>query len=101
MNTIISNSVNLTIIVFLGANLCLETVLGGARLWWACSHHILEVVVDAAVKVKLGLSSGPTDKIFGRFRNWWGNQSDKDIDEIKKNAATRQIDFIYSTLHSI
>ena len=54
-----------------GACILLEQKLDKDMLWFACRHHILEIVLQAVVLDCLGPSKGPEITIFNRFKNTW------------------------------
>jgi hypothetical protein len=72
-----------------GTNAYLKTYLEKALLWLECLHHILELIAAAAVALKLGPSSGPKDKVFGRFEQWFNSLTEEEIEEIVAEAASR------------
>jgi len=45
--------------------------MGKDLLWFACRHHILEIVLEAVVLHALGPSKGPDILIFKRFQSQW------------------------------
>jgi hypothetical protein len=57
----------------LGACTILQQKLGRPLLHFACRHHILELVVEAAFKPFLGPSKGPEIAIFKRFQSNWNS----------------------------
>ena len=54
-----------------GACILLEQKLDKDMLWFACRHHILEIVLQAVVLDCLGPSKGPEITIFNWFKNTW------------------------------
>ena len=54
-----------------GACILLEQKLDKDMLWCACRHHILEIMLEAAVILALGTSKGPDILIFKRFQTNW------------------------------
>ena len=50
-----------------GANVCLQVYLDKHLLLLACLHHILEIIMGAAITLKLGPISGPREKYFTKF----------------------------------
>ena len=54
-----------------GACILLEQKMGKDLLWFACRHHILEIVLEAVVLHALGPSKGPDILIFKRFQSQW------------------------------
>ncbi|CAH0560567.1 unnamed protein product [Brassicogethes aeneus] len=56
-----------------GACTGLQLLLGRQLLYFACRHHIFEIVLEAAFSSCFGSSSGPEPSIFIRFKNAWSN----------------------------
>ncbi|GBP08757.1 hypothetical protein EVAR_69905_1 [Eumeta japonica] len=56
-----------------GACILMEQKMEKDMLWLACCHHILEIVLEAAVSTALGPSSGPDILFFKIFKNYWSN----------------------------
>ena len=54
-----------------GACILLEQKLDKDLLWFACRHHMLEIVLEAVVTLSLGPSKGPDIMIFKRFQANW------------------------------
>jgi len=54
-----------------GACILLEQKMGKDLLWFACRHHILEIVLEAVVLHALGPSKGPDILIFKQFQSQW------------------------------
>ena len=57
-------------------------------LWWACLHHVLEILLQAAMAEKLGPSSGPTEKYFERFQTYFNSLSMDDREGIRLGASS-------------
>lgn len=55
-----------------GACVFIEQKLGRDLLHFACRHHIMELVLAAAFKACMGVSSGPDILLFKRFQAYWG-----------------------------
>ena len=55
----------------LGACTILQQKLGRPLLHFACRHHILELVAEAAFTTCFGPSAGPDIAIFKRFQSGW------------------------------
>ena len=53
-----------------GANVNLEVLLDKPLLWLACFHHIMELIMIAAVRRKLGPTCGPNDSFFPNLSNF-------------------------------
>jgi len=62
-----------------GASTLLEQKLNRDIIYFACRHHVSELIIQAAFnEAKLYVSSGPIIPIFKRFQNAW-----KEIDKTK------------------
>jgi len=61
-----------------GACLLLEQKLRRDILYLPCRHHIHEVVLKNAFKIKIDISFAP-EPIFKRFQNAWSNINVKNI----------------------
>ena len=57
-------------------------------LWWACLHHILEILLQTAMTEKLGPSSGPTEKYFERFQTYFNSLSTDEREGIRLGASS-------------
>jgi len=53
-----------------GACILLQQKLDKDLLWFACRHHILEIILEAVVHC-LGPAKGPEIMLFSRFRSNW------------------------------
>ena len=71
-----------------GALVLIQQHLGIPLLWWACLHHVLEILLQAAMTEKLGPSSGPTEKYFERFQTYFNSLSTDDREAIRKEASS-------------
>ena len=60
-----------------GANVCLQVYLNKPLLWLACLHHILEIIMGAAIALKLGPTSGPREKYFTKFEKYFNNLTEE------------------------
>src|SRR6218665_2909630 len=60
-----------------GDCILLEQKLKRDLLYLACRHHIMELILAAAFKAVMGVTSGPTVPLFKRFQTGWDsiNQS--------------------------
>jgi trans-2-enoyl-CoA reductase len=67
----------------------LESFLEKALLWFPCLHHILELEFEAATKDKLGPTSGPKEKYFSRFEEYFNKLSEAEKEDILKDAADK------------
>ena len=63
--------------------------MGRVVLWNACLHHILDLLVEAAVVEKLGPTSGPTEKYFSRFEAYFNSLTKEEKVEISAEGPTR------------
>ena len=72
-----------------GCNVRLERKLGRAVLWNACLHHVLDLLMEAAVVEKLGPTTGPREKTFPTFETFFNSLSEEEKAEIKAEAADR------------
>ncbi|KAG0724984.1 hypothetical protein GWK47_004858 [Chionoecetes opilio] len=54
-----------------GACIRIEQELGRSLLWFACRHHVHEVILKDVFEASLGSSSGPDIGIFKRLRDRW------------------------------
>ncbi|KAG0716953.1 hypothetical protein GWK47_008430 [Chionoecetes opilio] len=54
-----------------GACVLLERKLSRGMLYFACRHHILEVIMGAVFRACAGPSSGPDIQVFRRFQRQW------------------------------
>jgi hypothetical protein len=64
-----------------GACILLEQKTEKDVLWLACRHHIMDIMLGAAVLHALGPSTGPEILIFKRLKNAW-----KTIEQILKGC---------------
>lgn len=78
-----------------GACILLEQLLGRPLLHFGCRHHILELVLAAAVGVCLGPFTSPEIPMFQRFRGQWSS-----IDKEKFEVASTD-EFVMSELHNV
>ena len=56
-----------------GACRRLENLLRRNLLYFACRHHILELVIGEVFNVLFGAHKGPNILLFQRFRTFWPN----------------------------
>ena len=56
-----------------GACMIFEQLLGRNVLHLACRHHIHEIMLEEALSVTMGPSSGPDILLFKRFKTFWPN----------------------------
>lgn len=54
-----------------GACVLLEQTLNKDLLYYPCRHHIFEILLRSVFDAKISISSGPSVKIFHRFRDTW------------------------------
>ena len=57
--------------------------------WNACFHHVLELLIEAAIVQKLGPTSGPTEKYFLRFQTYFNDLSKEQKEVIAEEAKGR------------
>ena len=57
-------------------------------LWWACLHHVLEILLQTAMTEKLGPTTGPTEKYFDRFQSYFNSLSTEEFEEIRLGASS-------------
>jgi hypothetical protein len=55
----------------IGACVLIEQKMDNDMLWFACRHHILDIMLEAVVSLSLSVSSGPDIQIFKRFKANW------------------------------
>ena len=63
--------------VHAGAVTLVEQHLGRAVMWAACQRHVHELHIKHAAEYVFGPSTGPSDKMFKKFRENWGDIKDK------------------------
>ena len=73
----------------LGANVFIEADLGSPMLWMACLHHVMELLLGAAMTEKLGPTSGPCEKYFMRFEVYFNALTKEEAEEIRLGASQR------------
>ena len=56
-----------------GACVLLENKLDKKLLWFACRHHVHEVLCGDVFKAVFGPTSGPNVLLFRRFQDYWPN----------------------------
>ena len=61
-----------------GANVCLQVYLDKPLLWLASLHHILEIIMGAAITLKLGPTSDPREKGFTKFEKHFNNLTEEE-----------------------
>ena len=57
-------------------------------LWFACLHHVLDLILEAAITEKLGPTSGPTETYFTRFKEHFNSMTAAEKSMIAANAAS-------------
>ena len=72
-----------------GANVFLEADLETPVFWFACLHHVMELLLGAAMTEKLGPTSGPREKYFVRFESFFNSLSKEEVEEIRRQAPSR------------
>ena len=65
-----------------GAVAFMEADLGSPMMWLACLHHVLELLLEKAIAVKLGPSSGPREKYFARFESFFNSMNNEEKEKI-------------------
>ncbi|KAL4721447.1 hypothetical protein ACJJTC_007164 [Scirpophaga incertulas] len=55
-------------------------------LWFACRHHIMEIMLSGVVDQSLAPSSGPDIQLFKRFKNSWDSIDQSDFKTITDDA---------------
>lgn len=70
-----------------GANVFIEGDLERQLLWLACLHHVLDLIIEASVVVKLGATSGPREKYFARFETYYNSLSPEEKTKIIADAT--------------
>ena len=78
-----------------GACILLEQKFDKDLLWFACRHHILEIVLEATVTLSLGPSKGPDFMIFKRFQSSW------EIIDRSNFQASSSNDIVHSAVSSV
>ena len=63
--------------VHAGAVTLIEQYLGRAVMWSACQRHIHELHIKHAAEYVFGPTTGPTDQMFKKFRENWGELKDR------------------------
>jgi hypothetical protein len=70
----------------------LEQRLQKSILFLACRHHVLEIILQAAVsEARLHVSSGPDIAIFKRFKNSWREMNSENLSLWNTNAHFAKI----------
>ena len=72
----------------------IEQEVGRPLLWLACLHHVMELLLHAAVVEKLGPTSGPSEKYFTRFQTYYNALSDEEKEKIKGEALQQAINLL-------
>ena len=80
--------------IHVGACTLIEKLLQKELLYLACRHHIHEIIVSGVFKCCFGLTSGPDNLIFKRFKEHWNfiNQEEYQSlsdDVLKDDFATK------------
>ena len=52
-------------------------------------HHVLELLLQAAMEQKMGPTSGPREKYFTRFEEYFNSLSEEEVEEIRVDAPSR------------
>ena len=60
-------------------------------LWLACMYHILELIVEAAITLKLGAISGPMEPIYSRFEKYFDALTEEELEEVMREVPDRTL----------
>lgn len=71
-----------------GACVLLEQKMQKELIWFACRHHILEILLESVVVTAVGPSSGPEIMIFKRFKSYWAKINQKDFKTAMSEPST-------------
>jgi hypothetical protein len=95
-----------------GAAVLLEKMLGKKLLYFACRHHILELVAEQIFSAAFGKSSGPEILTFKQFKESWSTLelknykpvdddifADADLQAVKESMVSFYQDSLASGLH--
>jgi hypothetical protein len=74
---------------FPGANVFIEQELGRQMLWLACFHHVLDLLMEAAIVEKLGPTSGPREKYFAKFETYFNTLEKEEKAKISAESTER------------
>ncbi|KAL4720394.1 hypothetical protein ACJJTC_002056 [Scirpophaga incertulas] len=69
-----------------GVCVLLERKMDKNMLWFACRHHIMEIMLSGVVDQSLAPSSGPDIQLFKRFKNSWDSIDQSDFKTITDDA---------------
>ena len=58
-------------------------------LWLACLHHVLDLLMEAAVVEKLGPTSGPREKYFAKFETYFNSLDEEEKAKIAAESTER------------
>ena len=75
---------------FTGAIAFMEKDLDFPMFWLACLHHVLELLLQAAIVKKLGPTSGPNEKYNTRFEEFFNTMEAEEVEKIRVDAPNRQ-----------
>ena len=73
-----------------GAIAFMERDLGYPMFWLACLHHVLELLLQAAIVEKLGPTSGPNEKYNSRFEEFFNTMEAEEKEKIRADAPNRR-----------
>ena len=74
---------------FAGANILVSQTAQQQVQWNACLHHVLELLMEAAIVEKLGPTTGPTEKYFARFQSYFNSLETAEKEVIRAEANGR------------
>ena len=57
--------------------------------WFACQHHILELIFSAAVRCELGPTFALSDHFFSKFGDCFNSFNDSDLESLVQKAAEK------------
>lgn len=74
-----------------GAIFHLEKLLGREILYFACRHHVYEVLLRAAFESKFGKTTGPDVPLFAQFKKAWGTFDHKKYETGIKSKRVKSV----------
>jgi hypothetical protein len=93
----------------LGACSTIEQKIGRDLLYFACRHHVMELVIGAAFETTLGASSGPEVLLYKRFKEQWQHvdlqrfeaaSTDETVERLVISARSDILQFCMSSLEA-
>jgi hypothetical protein len=86
----------------------IENILEKNLLYFACRHHIYEIILRSVFEKKMGKTTGPTVLMFKKFQNAWpkinvhnfrsGIENEKVMRHLNQGDISRILDFVRNTL---